>query len=330
MASPKLKSQKPTHNRRMKTQLVTVLSFHLLVTLTCAFHARPTNRANLFVYAENLNAETDGKRVRLNKVFKATHSRRGADDLIASGRVTINDLPVESKGGTFVIPFKDVVKLDGKAVTGWEDLNVVEGATENFEYVKYYKPRGVTCTTDQSIEGNIIDEIAYDGYRPKHRIFPVGRLDKDTSGLILLTSDGRLPNASLRQSQKQPKTYHVRVDKEILDSDIQTLRDGIVITTVAQRDNTYKPLTAKTLPCIVNRLTERNDGIEMTIMEGRNRQIRKMLAGLNYNVLALRRVKFAGITLEGLDGPGAWQSLNTQEMEIIERILQGSETSGGE
>lgn len=298
------------------------------MTLTYAFHAGPAagRLLNFVVYAEHGNADTDGAtRVRLNKVFKATHSRRGADDLIASGRVTINDLPVESKGGSFVIPFKDVVKLDGKVVTGW----VVEGETENFEYVKYYKPRGVTCTTDQSIEGNIIDEIAYDGYRSKHRIFPVGRLDKDTSGLILLTSDGRLPNASLRQSQKQPKTYHVRVDKEILDSDIQTLRDGMVITTVAQRDHTSKPLTAKTLPCLVDRLMGRTDAIEMTITEGRNRQIRKMLAGLNYNVLALRRVKFAGITLDGLEGPGAWQRLNQQEMKILERILKGSQSNAG-
>lgn len=323
----------------MRLSSRTILLFLLLVVVTFGFHKseRPskTRWHPRYISIINPSDESDDRKVRLNKVFKATHSRRASDNLIASGRVTINDLPVESKGGSFVTPFKDVVKLDGKVVTGWEDMNSVQEGTCNggkvteiFEYVKYYKPRGVTCTTDRRIEGNIIDEIACDGYKPKHRVFPVGRLDKDTSGLILLTSDGRLPNASLRLSQKQPKTYHVRVDKEIRASDIQTLRDGIVITTVAQRDNTAKPLTAKTKPCIVDRFPDRNDSIIMTIMEGRNRQIRKMLSGLNYHVVALKRVQFGGISLDRLERPGDWQRLNREEMEIIERILKEAEENG--
>lgn len=313
------------------------------------------------------------KGVRLNKVFKAKYSRRIADSFIASGRVRINGTPVQTKGGTYVIPYKDIVELDGKIVTGWEDLVLLEAQqqhhqhhsqlneeekwkeqdihgnnnkdslspllqgissssssnsnTDPFEYVKYYKPLGVTCTTDPKVKRNIIDEITLrNGLKPRHRIFPVGRLDKDTSGLILLTSDGRLPNASLRLSQKQPKTYHVTVDRDISEEQIQKLRSGIVITTVAQRDRgVRKPLTARTKPCIVERGglgTTANRTVIITIMEGRNRQIRKMMEALRFNVVALKRVKFAGISLDGLKLPGDWKRLNQKEMKIIEQILE--------
>jgi pseudouridine synthase len=288
-----------------------------------------------------------------------------ADSLIASGRVCINGTPVHTKGGTFVIPYKDTVQLDGKVVTGWEDFVVMEaqrhqedlvpwkekeqrqqstnghnqdslslllqglGSTSNtdqFEYVKYYKPLGVTCTTDPKVKRNIIEEITQrNGLKPRHRIFPVGRLDKDTSGLILLTSDGRLPNASLRVSQKQPKTYHVTVDRDISEEQIHQLQRGIVITTVAQRDRgVMKPLTARTQPCIVERggTGTTRKTIIITIMEGRNRQIRKMMEALRLNVVALKRVQFAGITLDGLKVPGDWKRLNPKEMKIINGILK--------
>lgn len=141
-------------------------------------------------------------RIRLNKVFKATHSRREADKLIASGRVSVNGQRIESKGGFFVIPHVDIVRLDGVVVKGWEDMNAIDSidhgtastttanatglnrqVKSHFEYIKYYKPVGVTCTTDPKIKNNIIDSIQRNGYRSPHRIYPVGRLDKDTSGL---------------------------------------------------------------------------------------------------------------------------------------------------
>jgi hypothetical protein len=135
--------------------------------------------------------------LRLNKVFKATHSRRAADALILSGGVTVNGVPVSNQGGFKVIPFVDEVALDGTVVQGWEAMNGLEdpnkqqtssrnegvvAGTEAFEYVKYWKPRGVTCTTDRAMPDNIIDQIINDGYSPRHRVYPVGRLDKDTSG----------------------------------------------------------------------------------------------------------------------------------------------------
>ena len=187
--------------------------------------------------------------IRLNKVFKATHSRRQADDLIASGRVTVNGQPTT---GAMVQPFVDRVALDGVLIEGWEALNGIVKDDEDvestgdstsasstampFEYIKYWKPRGVTCTTDRRIPGNILDALEHNNnnnaaYQPRHRVFPVGRLDKDTSGLILVTSDGRLPNALLRAQHKRRKVYHVWVDQDLTDQDIEQLRvrEGCVI-----------------------------------------------------------------------------------------------------
>ena len=183
--------------------------------------------------------------IRLNKVFKATHSRREADRLIESGRVSVNGKVVSNKGGMKVIPFQDEVSLDGKIIRGWERMNALEDennnknihnntsnadhnnnllGTDSFEYVKYYKPLGVTCTTDLRIKDNIIDSIKRAGYTPKHRVYPVGRLDKETSGLIILTSDGRMVNAVLRGEKKQPKVYKVMVNGRLQENDLQQLR----------------------------------------------------------------------------------------------------------
>jgi pseudouridine synthase len=255
--------------------------------------------------------------IRLNKVFKSTHSRREADKLIADGRVTINDELVESMGQR-VIPFKDIVKLDNVIIQGWEAMNAVESTLETqvFEYIKYWKPLGVTCTTDRSIRGNIIDALEQDGYVSRNRIYPVGRLDKDTSGLILLTSDGRLPNSVLRGSQKQPKTYQVVIDRNIQENGIQKLRDGVVITTQAQRDGKRAPpLTARTLPSTVVQNGPRS--LSITIIEGRNRQVRKMFQAVGYNVIKLHRSNFMALTLDPLQGPGDWIPLAPTEIQMM-------------
>ena len=187
------------------------------------------------------NPSTSNDGIRLNKVFKATHSRREADKLIESGRVSINGIPITTKGGMKVIPYQDTITLDGQVVHGWEQMNAIQITnqqglddevvdrssslnTESFEYVKYFKTLGVTCTTDQRIQNNIIDAIQSDGYNPRHRVYPVGRLDKETSGLILLTSDGRIVNSVLRGEKKQPKVYKVMVNGRLEDSDLQQLR----------------------------------------------------------------------------------------------------------
>ena len=149
--------------------------------------------------------------IRLNKVFKRTHSRREADALLTSGRVEVNGRKVEEKGGFLVVPYVDEVRLDGKVVEGWEEMNGIPRSakdtvghdkpgkksakdtaghikpaqhvsTEQFQYVKYWKPRGITCTTDRKIPSNIIDAIISDGYRPRHRIFPSDGLTRTLRG----------------------------------------------------------------------------------------------------------------------------------------------------
>jgi len=295
--------------------------------------------------------------IRLNKVFKKTHSRREADALIESGRVAVNGVPVTEKGGFLVRPYVDEISLDGTVVEGWEEMNSaardnqddenlrqqqwqsqsvgkerssnkIQKQREQFEYIKYWKPRGVTCTTDPKVPENIITAIRRDGYRPPHRVYPVGRLDKDTSGLILLTSDGRLPNAALRSKNKRPKVYEVRVDKPIRQKDLQRWRDGVVITTETVRNGVRKSTTAKTLPCKVEKLGGDIDPrlMRMTLVEGRNWQVRKMTEALGYRTEQLERVEFACIGLDHLDGPGDWAPLDRREQKIVEDLLRDATT----
>jgi 23S rRNA pseudouridine2604 synthase len=302
---------------------------------------------------------SDQKKIRLNKVFKRTHSRREADRLIEEGRVSINGDRVVTKGGFFVIPYVDKISLDGSVVKGWEEMNFVSNDNLNsetkgkgepiqppkstrqnhndgsgterstFEYIKYWKPRGVICTTDLNIPGNIIDEMReHDGYDPPHRVYPVGRLDKETTGIILLTSDGRLPNAALRKQHKRPKIYEVMVDppigppgsarsNQVLDS----LSTGVVISTETVRNGVRKTLTAPTEPCTVEQLTDQ--WIRITLKEGRNRQVRKMTRAVGHRTVELERVSFAGIPLEpGLRGPGDWDYLKEEELEIVRDMIR--------
>jgi 16S rRNA U516 pseudouridylate synthase RsuA-like enzyme len=213
--------------------------------------------------AKNNNTNSIPKMIRLNKVFRATHSRRQADALIATlGLVTVNGRPVQ-ESGCMVQPYQDVVHLNGELVQGWELLNnaVIPTAGSSlptktigesyhgheneytvFEYVKYWKPQGVICTTDRRVAGNILDAMNKVGYHSTNRVFPVGRLDKDTSGLILLTSDGRLPNALLRKGindsdgddrrnynsnrRRHPKVYNVQTDRPLQEQDLEQLRVG--------------------------------------------------------------------------------------------------------
>lgn len=249
----------------------------VLLSLLLAFSPLYEHESVSLVLAFSSEQKPNG--IRLNKVFKKTHSRRQADALFESGRVEVNGVKLTQKGGFYVVPYADKVTLDGTLIEGWEEMNGIappnneddhddtattsrvgsntgrkptsgkisrrrqsqQMSTKQFQYIKYWKPRGVTCTTDRSDRSNIIDAIMQDGYKPKHRIYPVGRLDKDTSGLILLTSDGRLPNSALRMKNKQPKVYEAVVDRRIRDADLQRLRDGEIF----YRANTFVPWYCK-------------------------------------------------------------------------------------
>ena len=252
------------------------------------------------------------KGIRINKCFKDFTSRREADRLVRDGRVTVNDIVAGM--GDMVLP-GDVVALDGRPVR-WERLAIVDDskeATAQFRYIKYWKPRGVVCTTDRRTRGNIIDAVGY-----PERVFPVGRLDKDSTGLILLTSDGRLPNAVLRSGRRKNKTYVVKVDREVRLEDVRTLREGVMISTPVQRDRVERIITARTLPCRVEKVGRR--AVEIVLQEGRNRQIRRMLDAVGYEVKALHRVEVQGIGLSGLR-PGEWKHCSAAEMDIIAACL---------
>ena len=208
--------------------------------------------------------------VRLNKFLSEAGycSRRAADKLIDQGRVTINGTIPEL--GTKVSP-QDVVAVDGE---------IIKAKKEEFVYLTFNKPVGIVCTTDTKVEkDNIIDYINY----PK-RIFPIGRLDKASEGLILLTDDGDIVNKILRASNNHEKEYIVTVDKPISQTFINRMSQGIPI------------LDTVTKKCNVEKLNKNTFKIILT--QGLNRQIRRMCDYLNYNVTRLQRVRIMNIKLD--------------------------------
>ena len=232
--------------------------------------------------------------VRLNKYLSEVGycSRREADKLIAQGRVTLNGIKPEL--GTKVQEH-DSVEVDGKSVSQKQDKPV---------YLIFNKPVGIVCTTDTRVEkDNIIDYINY----PK-RIFPIGRLDKPSEGLIFLTDDGDIVNKILRARNGHEKEYIVRVNKPINSSFIKQMSSGLPI------------LETKTKPCKVTKIGEYEFNIILT--QGLNRQIRRMCEYLNYRVTKLQRVRIMNIKL---DLPiGKWREFNEEEFQELNRLLARS------
>ena len=230
---------------------------------------------------------------RLNKYLSEAGfcSRREADKLIAQGRVTINDVVPEM--GTKVTP-SDIVKVDGKRIKNEEDERT---------YLMLNKPVGIVCTTDTRVEkDNIIDFINY----PK-RIFPIGRLDKDSEGLILLTDDGDIVNQILRARYNHEKEYIVTVDKTISQTFINGMASGVPI------------LGQKTKKCEVEKIDSNTFRIVLT--QGLNRQIRRMCEYFNYEVISLKRIRIINITL---DIPvGSYRELTPSELSDLRNLLEG-------
>ena len=224
--------------------------------------------------------------MRINKFFtqQGICSRRAADRFIEDGRVTINGR-VAKLGDQ--VGLHDAVARDGQIVE-WGNTPV---------YIKYHKPVGVTTTSESHVRRNIIEAIAHPA-----RIFPIGRLDKDSSGLILLTNDGDIVNAILRVEHGHEREYHVETDRDFDRAFLAEMAAGVVI------------LGKKTLPCLLKRLGPKRFSIVLT--EGRNRQIRRMCRQLGYRVVALHRVRIMHVTLEGLS-LGQWKDLNDEERERL-------------
>jgi pseudouridine synthase len=273
--------------------------------------------------------------VRLNKCITGL-SRRAADEAIVSQLVTVNFKPAVC--GMKVRP-GDIVQYKG-VVQHWRAAAAakLKQPAQTLEhrdliYLKYWKPVGVTCTSDHSDPSNIIAAGKFQ-LLPQ-RVFNVGRLDKDSSGLILLTSDGRVNNALLSSHHNKEKTYVVETDSRASDEQIAQMAAGVLITTPIQRDSSRSPsgsrttdVTTRTLPCYVKRVnpTSANSGknlLQFTLREGRNRQIRRMTEAVGLTVVGLHRTSFAGIGLKGVS-EGNWAELSADEMKIIRKSLDSA------
>ena len=233
----------------------------------------------------------------LNKYISETGfcSRRIADKYIEEGRVSINGR--EAKKGNRVTE-NDLVLIDG------EPLKKKAAPV----YLMFNKPKGITCTTDLKDKTNIISFINY-----KSRIFPVGRLDKLSEGLIFLTNDGDIVNKILRAGNMHEKEYVVTTDKPVTPDFINKMRNGIRI------------LDTVTKKCFVKQEGEKRFRIILT--EGLNRQIRRMCAALDYKVTSLTRVRIMNIKLQGL-APGKWRHFSKNEIEEINAmVLHSSKTA---
>lgn len=231
--------------------------------------------------------------MRINKFLSEAGvcSRRGADKWIEAGRIKINGVKAEL--GSKVTE-DDSVEVDNKVVT----LNTDKG----YVYIKLNKPRGITSTTERHIKGNIVDFVGH-----SERIFHIGRLDKDSEGLILLTNDGDIVNEILRKEGRHEKEYIVTVDKPITDDFVKQMSEGVAI------------LDTVTLPAEVEKLNTKTFKIILT--QGLNRQIRRMTEVLGYEVKQLRRIRVMNILVDDLK-LGEWKDLTEAEKDELFSMLK--------
>jgi 23S rRNA pseudouridine2604 synthase len=230
--------------------------------------------------------------MRLNKFISETGvcSRREADQWIEQGRVTINGQPAllgtQVDGG-------DEVRVNGKLL----------GAKKKDVYIALNKPVGITCTTERHVEGNIVDFVGH-----RDRIFPIGRLDKDSEGLILLTNNGDIVNEILRSEHNHEKEYIVTVDKPITLDFIREMASGVRI------------LDTVTKPCKVSQIGKNRFQIILT--QGLNRQIRRMCEAFDYQVRSLKRIRIMNVHLDGI-ASGQWRDLSPSELNgLLPKLVE--------
>ena len=238
--------------------------------------------------------ENNQVKIRLNKYLSQIGycSRRNADKLIKEGKVNVNGKIAEL--GTKVIS-DDKIVVEGV---------LIKKGQKDMVYIALNKPKGIVCTTDESIEkNNIISFINY-----HKRIFPIGRLDKNTEGLILLTNDGDIVNKILRSKNNHEKEYEVSVNKSLTNDFIQKMSAGIPI------------LGTKTKKCSIKKIKKNKFKIILT--QGLNRQIRRMCNYLDYKVTDLKRIRIMNITLS--TSPGKWRYLTQNELEDLNSLLENS------
>ncbi len=228
--------------------------------------------------------------LRINKYLseRGLCSRREADAWVEAGRVTVNDAVATL--GTRISP-DDRVCVDGQDV----------GSPTRHVYIALHKPVGIECTTNRSVQHNIVDFVAH-----TERVFPIGRLDKDSEGLILLTNDGDIVNLLLRREHQHEKEYLVTVDRPVTDEFIRAMSQGVSI------------LDTVTAPCVCTRVSK--NVFQIVLTQGLNRQIRRMCDVFGYTVRRLVRVRFCNVLLDGL-AHGRWRNLTRAELDgLIPKI----------
>ncbi len=228
--------------------------------------------------------------MRINKYISETGicSRREADKIIEEGRVTING-QIAHLGST--VEIEDNVCIDGKRI----------GKKRKHIYIALNKPVGITCTTERHIKGNIVDFVNH-----PERIFHIGRLDKDSQGLILLTNDGDIVNKILRAENNHEKEYIVTVNKPITPYFVQGMSKGVKI------------LGTVTKPCKVTPINDKT--FRIVLIQGLNRQIRRMCQVFGYQVVKLNRIRIMNIKLGDLK-VGQWRSLSSDELRELKKNL---------
>ena len=234
------------------------------------------------------------KKIRINKFLSESGycSRRKADKMIEDGRIKINGILCVMGEK---VSISDKISIDDK---------LIHFSKKEPIYIAFNKPTGIVCTTDSRVEkNNIIDYIGH-----PERIFPIGRLDKDSQGLILLTNDGDIVNKILRSRNNHQKEYIVRVDKPITKDFIQRMSNGVPI------------LDTITKKCYVNKIS--NFEFKIILTQGLNRQIRRMCEVLKYKVKKLKRIRIMNIHLN-VD-LGKWRNLEKKELNELNRLCKES------
>lgn len=223
--------------------------------------------------------------MRINKLLSnyGYCSRKEVSRLIEDKRIIVNGKLCEQ--GQWVEESDDIL-LDGEKVKQKEKV-----------YIALNKPKGIVCTSSREIKDNIIDFLNYEKY-----VFPVGRLDKDSEGLILMTNDGELANKILSSESYHEKEYIVTLDKDFDDDFIYKMSSGVNI------------LGTVTRPCKVERVD--NNTFKIILTQGLNRQIRRMCKALGYNVIKLERIRIVSILSKGIE-PGQWRELTKEEIEKL-------------
>lgn len=223
--------------------------------------------------------------MRINKLLSnyGVCSRKETNRLIEDNRIIVNG-ELCTKGQW--VEETDEILLDNKPLKPMKKV-----------YIALNKPEGVTCTAAEEVENNIIKFMNYENY-----IFPVGRLDKESEGLIIMTNDGDLANKILESENNHEKEYIVRVNKPFDDKFIEGMSNGVEI------------LKVKTRPCTVNRINE--DTFRIILTQGLNKQIRRMTKAFGYTVINLKRIRIMNIKIDGID-KGKWRKLTVQEVEQL-------------